>query len=242
VRGDPSFENAVEQAEKGHLHVAQWIWRQIYEDRKRQRDKASKEEQARAARNLAAIRGKCRGGPALVPRSDPTGSRQPGRLRYPGRGGNRLSSYIALTRKASDEREVAVGLSGLGDVLVAESNLPAARQVYEDSRDIRKHLAEANPGHAGRQVDLAVSHERMGDIAVRLGYTEEALKVFQTARNIYGKLLAPFPGHPQFLLGSVVPDIRFGRVDARAEQGIFGASLRCPKSTIIFGPSPKRVY
>jgi len=64
--------------------------------------------------------------------------------------------YIALTRKAGDEREVAVGLGGLGDVLVAEGNLPAARQVYEQDLAIAKRLAEADPSHAGRQVDLAV--------------------------------------------------------------------------------------
>ncbi|MEO1250492.1 MAG: hypothetical protein AAFW76_11760, partial [Pseudomonadota bacterium] len=54
ARGDPSFDEAVAEAEKGNTHVAEGIWRQLYEDRKSQQIQARR-EQAEAARNLAAI-------------------------------------------------------------------------------------------------------------------------------------------------------------------------------------------
>src|SRR5262249_36393367 len=51
--GDPSFERAVEEAKKGNTRVAEGIWRQIYENREKEQNKA-RQEQADAARNLAA--------------------------------------------------------------------------------------------------------------------------------------------------------------------------------------------
>src|SRR5439155_22863119 len=53
ARGDPSFERAVEEAKKGNTRVAEGIWRQIYENREKEQTKA-RQEQADAARNLAA--------------------------------------------------------------------------------------------------------------------------------------------------------------------------------------------
>ncbi|WP_133512745.1 tetratricopeptide repeat protein [Candidatus Thiosymbion oneisti] len=237
LRDEPRFEQAVEQAEKGNLHVAQGIWRQIYENRKHQEDKA-RSERAEAARNLAAIAfvenaaeglrwyreatqldpDNREGWLGLGEAAQATGTLEEAEAAY--------RKYIALARRADDKRELAVGLSGLGDVLVAEGNLPAARRAYEDSRDIRKRLAEADPSHAGRQVDLAVSHERMGDMAVRLGRTEAALAAFQAARDIYGRLLARFPEHPQFLLGSVVPDIRLAALEGAEGRAYLERALR----------------
>jgi hypothetical protein len=53
LRGDPSFARAVEEAQKGNTRVAEGIWLQIYENRKKEQQKAQ-QEQAEAARNLAA--------------------------------------------------------------------------------------------------------------------------------------------------------------------------------------------
>jgi tetratricopeptide (TPR) repeat protein len=53
LKGDPSFGRAVEEARKGNTRVAEGIWLQIYENRKKDRLKAQR-EQAEAARNLAA--------------------------------------------------------------------------------------------------------------------------------------------------------------------------------------------
>ena len=54
ARGDPSFQHAVEEAQKGNTRIAEGIWLQIYENRKNEQRKV-RAEQAEAARNLAAI-------------------------------------------------------------------------------------------------------------------------------------------------------------------------------------------
>ncbi len=53
LKGDPSFARAVEEARNGNTRVAEGIWLQIYDNRKKEREKAQ-QEQAEAARNLAA--------------------------------------------------------------------------------------------------------------------------------------------------------------------------------------------
>ena len=53
LKGDPSFARAVEEARNGNTRVAEGIWLQIYENRKKEQQKAQ-QEQAEAARYLAA--------------------------------------------------------------------------------------------------------------------------------------------------------------------------------------------
>src|SRR5262249_5556655 len=53
LKGDPSFARAVEEARNGNTRVAEGIWLQIFENRKKDQQKAQR-EQAEAARNLAA--------------------------------------------------------------------------------------------------------------------------------------------------------------------------------------------
>ena len=48
----------------------------------------------------------------------------------------------------------------IGDVLVAQGNLPEALKAFRDSLAISERLAKADPGNAGWQRDLSVSHER----------------------------------------------------------------------------------
>ena len=181
LRGDPSFENAVEQAEKGNLHVAQGIWRQICEDRKRRRDEASK-EQAEAARNLAATLFVENAAEGLRWYREATQLDPDNREGWLGLGEVAQATstleeaktayrrYIILTRKAGDEREVVVGLGGLGDVLVAEGNLPAACQVYEQDLAIAKErftnkLDMFSIGefvkNVGSELNIRSSHRRM---------------------------------------------------------------------------------
>ena len=45
----------------------------------------------------------------------------------------------------------------IGDVLVAQGNLPAALKSYRDDLAIAERLAKADPGNAGWQRDLSVS-------------------------------------------------------------------------------------
>ena len=64
----------------------------------------------------------------------------------------------------------------IGEVLVAQGNLPEALKSYRDGLAIRDRLAKADPGNAGWQRDLSVSYDRVGDVLVAQGNLPEALK------------------------------------------------------------------
>ena len=57
----------------------------------------------------------------------------------------------------------------VGDVLVAQGDLPGALKSYRDSLAIAERLAKADPGNAGWQRDLSVSYSKIGDVLVAQG-------------------------------------------------------------------------
>ena len=195
ARGDATFEKAVEEAAKGNTRVAEGMWRQIYEDRKKQQDNA-RTEQAEAARNLAATAIVESAADGLSWYREATTLDPQNMEGWLGLGDAAMSAgpleeakrafrrYISLAETAGDEREKAVGYGGLGDVLVAEGNLPKARKAYEDGLDIFKRLAEADPSHAGYQRDLSVSYERLGDVLVAEGNLPKARKAYEDGLDI----------------------------------------------------------
>jgi tetratricopeptide (TPR) repeat protein len=201
ARGDPSFERAVEEAKKGHTRMAEGIWRQIYENREKEQNKA-RQEQADAARNLAAsavINNVAEGlswyrkATALDP-DDMAGWLG---FAYAALAGGILEEanqafrrYVELARRAGNERETAVGLTGLGDVLVAQGKLDEALKSYGDSLAIRERRAASNRGNSLWQRDLSVSYDRLGDILVRQGKLDEALKSYRDSLAIAEHLAA----------------------------------------------------
>jgi hypothetical protein len=61
-------------------------------------------------------------------------------------------------------RDLAVAYNKVGDVLVAQGNLPEALKSYRDSLAIVDRLAKADPGNAGWLRDLAVSYGRVATV------------------------------------------------------------------------------
>jgi tetratricopeptide (TPR) repeat protein len=175
LKGDPSFARAVEEAQKGNARVAEGIWLQIYENRKKERQKAL-QEQAEAARNLAAsaITNSVAQGlkwyrEAVSLDSDNTagwiglgdaavvaGTLQEAHAAF--------LKHIELARRTRDEREVGVGLTRVGAVLEAQGNLPKALKSFRESHDIFDRLAKTDPGNAGWQHDLSVSYSGVSDV------------------------------------------------------------------------------
>ena len=66
----------------------------------------------------------------------------------------------------------------VGDVLVAQGNLPEALKSFRDGLAIRDRLASADPGNAGWQRDLSVSYNKVGDVLEAQGDLPEALKSY----------------------------------------------------------------
>ena len=63
----------------------------------------------------------------------------------------------------------------VGDVLVAQGNLPEALKTFREGLAIGASCG-ADPGNAGWQRDLSVSNNKVGDVLVAQGNLPEALK------------------------------------------------------------------
>jgi tetratricopeptide (TPR) repeat protein len=206
ARGDPSFERAVEEAKRGNTRVAEGIWRQIYENREKEQNKA-REEQADAARNLgaSAVTNNIAEGLSWYRKAvalDP--DNMAGWLGFgdAALAGGTLQEahqaflrYVELARRAANERETAVGLAGLGDVLMAQGQLDDALKTYRDSLAIRERLAASDRGNTAWQRDLSLSYDKVGDVLVSQGKLDEALKSDQDSLAIRERLAASDRGN-----------------------------------------------
>ena len=83
----------------------------------------------------------------------------------------------------------------VGDVLVAQGNLPEALKAYRDSLAISGAPGEADPGNAGWQRDLSVSYNKIGDVLVAQGNLPEALKSYRDGLAIADRLAKADPGN-----------------------------------------------
>ena len=71
---------------------------------------------------------------------------------------------VPLSRTGRWQRDLSVSFDRVGNVLVAQGNLPEALKSYRDSLAIRDRLAKSDPGNAGWQRDLSVSYNRIGEV------------------------------------------------------------------------------
>ena len=62
------------------------------------------------------------------------------------------------------QRDLSVSLHRLGNLAVAQGNLPEAQRLYAEDLRIAQRLAESDPGNAAWQRDLWVSHFRVADL------------------------------------------------------------------------------
>ena len=74
------------------------------------------------------------------------------------------------------QRDLAALHDRVGDVLMAQGNLPEALKSFRDALAIRDRLVRGDPGNAGRQRDLSMSYEKVGGVLVAQGNLPEALK------------------------------------------------------------------
>jgi hypothetical protein len=66
-------------------------------------------------------------------------------------------------------RGLSVSHDRIGDVKVAQGDLPGALAAFTAGMDIAKSLAEADPGNAGWRRDLVVSHVKLARAKSGLG-------------------------------------------------------------------------
>ena len=95
---------------------------------------------------------------------------------------------------ATQPRDRSAALNTLGDVQVAAGDLAAARKSFEDSLQIARRLAAANPGSAEAQRDVSVSLNKLGNVQVAAGDLAAARKSFEDSHQILTPLAAANPG------------------------------------------------
>ncbi len=102
--------------------------------------------------------------------------------------GARKAIDAALLIEGEDERARSVALTDLGDVLVAQGNLPEALKSFRDGLTIADRLAQSDPGNAGWQYDRGISNERIGDVLMAQGNLAGALTAYQEKQGIISRL------------------------------------------------------
>jgi tetratricopeptide (TPR) repeat protein len=76
---------------------------------------------------------------------------------------------LTAARDAGFQPNIAASYDRIGDVLVAQGDLPGALVEFRAGMAIRKALADADAGNAGWRRDLSVSHNNIGDVLVAQG-------------------------------------------------------------------------
>ncbi len=241
LRGDPSFERAVEEARKGNTRVAEGIWRHIYEDREKTRGIAQK-EQAEAARNLAAsaVTNNVAEGLAWYRKAvalDPDDMAAHVGLGQAAMQGGTLHEadqafrrYIDLARLARNEAKLSEGLIWVGDVQVAQGDLAGALKSYRDSLAIMERLAKSDPGNAGWQRDLSVSFDKVGNVQVAQGDLAGALKSYRDSLAISERLAKSDPGNAGWQRDLSVSFDKVG--DVQVAQGDLAGALKSYRDSL----------
>jgi tetratricopeptide (TPR) repeat protein len=83
--------------------------------------------------------------------------------------GEEAHELLRAAETAGEPGLVAEAQSLVGDVVQARGDLAAAEHAYRQALTISQQLAQAEPGNAGRQQDLARAYRPLGDVAQERG-------------------------------------------------------------------------
>lgn len=119
----------------------------------------------------------------------------------------------------------SASLVKLGDIALAQGDLPGASRYFVEAKTIRQHLAAVDGANAESQRDLLVTFERLGDIACEQGDLAGANVYFEKSREGWSKLILEDPGNTSLQRGICVPLHRLG--DVAVTRGDLSEALRC---------------
>jgi tetratricopeptide (TPR) repeat protein len=97
------------------------------------------------------------------------------------------SAADAAVRTSRDDRALSVSWNELGEVLVAQGDLAAARVRFSQFLSISENLARDNPSSAQAQRDLSVSFDKLGNVLVAQGDLAAARERFSQSLAIHEK-------------------------------------------------------
>ena len=158
-------------------------------------------------------------------RRRPVGPGRPARPRRPTTASMNIAKLAAADPgNAQWQRDLSVSWIKLGDVRVAQGDLPGALQAFTESKNIADKLAAADPGNAGWQRDLSVSWDKLGDVRRAQGDLPGALQAYTEGKNILDKLAAADPGNAEWQRDLSVSWNKLG--DVRVARGDLQGALQ----------------
>lgn len=137
---------------------------------------------------------------------------------------------MADPSNAGWQRDRSVSHERVGQILMAQGNLPAALGAFQASHAIRVRLATADPNSPDLQRDVAVSHIKIGEVMASQGNLPGALAAFQAGLSIDERLVAMDPGNTDWQRDLSVSTIKVGEV--LATQGNLAAALAAYQASL----------
>ena len=123
-----------------------------------------------------------------------------------------LRAAQAASKTAADERDQSVANNAIGDVLVAQGDLPAALTSYRASHAIFETLAKRDPGNSEWQRDLSVSHNKIGDVLRAQGDLPAALTSYRASLGIAETLAKRDPGNSGWQRDLIISYVKLSQV------------------------------
>ena len=95
------------------------------------------------------------------------------------------------------QRDLSISHERIGDVQVAQGDLPGALQAFRAGMAISERLARLDSRNAGWQRDVLVSLTKLAGVAAAAGDRAEAIAQAERAVALARELVERFPGNPQ---------------------------------------------
>lgn len=200
LRGDPSFDRAIEEAKRGQTELAEATMVQLYENARNDESKA-RLSQGRSARNIGALVATRDAGQGLNWYQKATALDPDNQYGWIGLANAALKAqnftvarqgferFVQMARRENREKEIAVGLIGLGEAFAGEHKWDEAQRSFQKALAVEESLTQQRPADAELQHDLAVSYERVGQVLLEQEYAIEALDLFKKSLAIRESLL-----------------------------------------------------
>ncbi len=123
-----------------------------------------------------------------------------------------LRAAQAAAKTAENDRDRSVANDAIGDVVVAQGDLPGALTAYRASHTIFETLAKRDPGNTAWQRDLSVSHIKIGDVLVAQGDLPAALTSYRASLTIRETLAKRDPGNTVWQRDLIVSYVKLSEV------------------------------
>lgn len=145
------------------------------------------------------------------------------------RDGERHLQQAQSVAGASD-RDRLVVFSDLGDMRMAQGDLPGALEAYQAAMEIAVRLAASDPKNTDWQRDLSMQHDRIGNARRSQGDWAEADQAYQHAKDIRQRLAASDSRNNECQRDLSVSHTKIG--DMRLAQGDLAEALEAYEAAV----------